>query len=155
MPGQHTLHLQVLSLPSVEKYIKYDQYCQNTKNKCKLKKKKTMLHNQICNMLCRHLRVFDLKVFKWTWLWCKNIITQFCQTHRHRHTHRHAHRGPPCKHWDCATSQHSINRLIYTTGTTCFRRSLFTQICRRAQLETITLPQKSNVVGLAIPKCIF
>lgn len=40
MPGQHTLHLQVLSLPSVEKYIKYDQYCQNTKNKCKLKKKK-------------------------------------------------------------------------------------------------------------------
>lgn len=63
----------------------------------KKKKSKPPLHIQICIMQCWHLRVLDLKAFKWTWLWCKNIITQFCQAHRHKHMHQHAHRRPPCK----------------------------------------------------------
>lgn len=153
---QRTLHPATLGLCTHTVAIaaswweKCEMWSELSKHKEQMK---DSAHIQICNLLCRRLSVFDLKVFKWNWLWCKNIITRFCQTHRHMH--RHAHRRPPCKQRDCAMSQHSINRLIYTTGTTCFRRSLFTQICCRAQLEAITLPQKSNVVGLAIPKCIF
>lgn len=34
------------------------------------------LHIKTCNA---DARVFDLKVFEWTWLWCKNIITPFAK----------------------------------------------------------------------------
>ena len=66
-----------------------------SEHKEKKKKKKIMLHIHICNVLCWHLRVFDLKACKWAWLWCKNIITQFCQTRtdagRRTDTHTQGH----------------------------------------------------------------
>lgn len=164
-PGQDTLHLAMLTLcrdTSTITALYFEIHMiwsilskvGEQKPAKKQKTNKPPLHIQISIMQCWHLRVLDLKAFKWTWLWCKNIIAQFCQTHRHKHMHQHAHRRPPCK-LNMHRASTALTIWFITAAKTCFWRSLFTQICRRVQLEAISVLQKSNVVGLAIPKCIF
>lgn len=56
---------------------------------------------------------------------------------------------------DSAPSQESICSLIYTTDKTCFRRLLFTQICRRLQLEAITRAAEIKRGGISRPQKVF